>query len=564
MDSLQRNERPVGLSPVRRIFDALLIQETPQLELPAAKFIELYNDLPGILSAYAITVNLTAASYQSRDYQQAVFDRQPQGNYWIIMTTTDRGWLVPNPTKNTSTLNSLNFAFDLSTLTQTATNHSHLLVPALVQLLPTVPATWKVTQRGQLGETRSRIPSGTDTAALDAEIRALRQELRSVIDSLQAKDANREEQLDNFMILLKYINHEISTLRNGVQLMAAEQGEHRMSITNLSDQLQSFRNGMQLMAAEQDEHRMAITNLSDRLQSFRNGMQLMAAEQDEHRTAITNLFDQLQALTNLCQEQQKQAADAIQQQSIENKKIYSQQKDLYKATNHQTELLNKMGAVRAVANGTEIKDLSDRLQALTNLYQEQQKQAAAAIQKQSLENEKIYSQQKELYKATNRQNQLLNEMGAVRAITPQLLSIVTGMVIESVPPPAALSDEEQIVAEYNLKPHEIPQDWREHFMSVSLDPEAFIRLRDGDDSNIVFNRDRKGNYLILPRGGYYYLVPNKQRKIISQIYVGIKVIYDCDGYSESYREFHLVKPALVSDGATDCWRLIRKGILQFM
>ncbi len=227
VDSLQRNERPVGLSPVRRIFDALLLQETPQLELAAAKFIELYNDLPGILSAYAITVNLTAPSYQSRDYQQAVFDRQPQGNYWIIMTTPDRGWLVPNPTKNTSTLNSLNFAFDLSTLTQTATNHSHLLVPALVQLLPTVPATWKVTQRGQLGETRNRIPSGTDTAALDAEIRALRQELRSAIGSLQAKDANLEQQLNNFksslkdMILqeLQRVTAEIASLKDSVKAL---------------------------------------------------------------------------------------------------------------------------------------------------------------------------------------------------------------------------------------------------------------------------------------------------------------------------------------------------------
>jgi hypothetical protein len=196
VDSLQRNERPVGLTPVRRIFDALLIQETPQLELAAAKFIERYNDLPGILSAYAITVNLTTASYQSRDYQQAVFDRQPQGNYWIIMTTPDRGWLVPNPAKNTASLNSLKFAFDLSTLSQTATNHSHLLVPTLVQLLPTVPASWKV-----IGETRSRISTGTDTAALEAEIRALRQELRSAIVSAQAGMGNQRWKLEQKGVL---------------------------------------------------------------------------------------------------------------------------------------------------------------------------------------------------------------------------------------------------------------------------------------------------------------------------------------------------------------------------
>jgi hypothetical protein len=203
VDSLGRNERPVGLKPVRQIVDSLLLQEIPPLELAATKFIELYNDVPGILSAYAIVVNLNTASYQSRDYQQAVFDRQPQGNYWIIMTSPERGWLVPNPTKNTASLNSLNFAFDLSTLSQTTTDHSHLLVPALVQLLPTIPATWKVTQRGQLGETLSRIATGTDTAALAAEIRTLRQELREAIGSLQAKDVSLEKQLVSFKSSLK-------------------------------------------------------------------------------------------------------------------------------------------------------------------------------------------------------------------------------------------------------------------------------------------------------------------------------------------------------------------------
>jgi hypothetical protein len=244
-------------------------------------------------------------------------------------------------------------------------------------------------------------------------------------------------------------------------------------------------------------------------------------------------------------------------------------------------LRNGMQLMAAEQDGhsTEIKNLSDRVQSLTNLCQEQQKQAAAAIQQQSIENEKIYSQQKELYKATNRQTQLLNEIGAVRAVAPQPLASMPVMAMAEVAPAlplvgnavgtaaldqAALSDEDQIVAEYNLKSHEIPQAWREQFMNVSIDSEAFGRLRDGDDSNIIFNRDRKGNYLILPRGGYYYLVPNKQRKIISQIYITTKAIYDCGGYNESYREYQLVKPALVSEESTDCWRLSRKGILQFM
>jgi hypothetical protein len=215
----------------------------------------------------------------------------------------------------------------------------------------------------------------------------------------------------------------------------------------------------------------------------------------------------------------------------------------------------------------EIKNLSDRLQELTNLYQEQKKQAA-------IENEKIYGQQQELYQTTNRHTQVLNELG-MRSIAPQPLPSSPVVAMEAAAPgfplsgvakpdPVAQADEDQIVAEYNLQSNEIPQAWREQFMNVSIDSEVFGRLRDGDDSNLVFNRDRKGNYLIVPRGGCYYLVPNKQRKIISQIYITTQAIYDCGGYSEGYREYQLVKPALVSEESTDCWRLIRKGTLQFL
>jgi hypothetical protein len=230
---------------------------------------------------------------------------------------------------------------------------------------------------------------------------------------------------------------------------------------------------------------------------------------------------------------------------------------------------------------TEIGKLSDRLQKLDKLLQDHQKQVTATLQQQSIDNAKIDSQQQELRKAFNQQTkvikELIKEMNGTASVPPPPASISSSVIEIAEAPPsppvpltgsnndrAVLSEEDLIVAEYNHKVSEVPLAWREQFMSVSLDPEAFIRLRDGDDSSIVFNRDRKGNYLILPRGGYCYLVPNKQRKIISQIYVTTKAIYDCGGYNESYREFHLVKPALVAEESADCWRLSRKGILQFM
>jgi hypothetical protein len=229
---------------------------------------------------------------------------------------------------------------------------------------------------------------------------------------------------------------------------------------------------------------------------------------------------------------------------------------------------------------TEISRLSEQLQKVNQLVQNQQTQAAAAFHQQSLENEKIHSQQQELRKAFNQQTKVIKELikevnGATSGALPPP-GVPSVMTIAEAPPVPQVSlmagnndrhtlsaEEGSIVTEYNQRSQEIPLAWREQFMSVTLDPEAFIRLRDGDESNIIFTRERKGNYLIVPRGGYCYLVPNKQRKIISQIYITTKAIYDCDGYNESYREFQLVKPALVVEESADCWRLSRKGTLQF-
>lgn len=222
-----------------------------------------------------------------------------------------------------------------------------------------------------------------------------------------------------------------------------------------------------------------------------------------------------------------------------------------------------------------INALADRLQVLENLFQSEQKSTAGFMEQQHAENRKIYSQQKSLYEISNQHTRLLNEINslstaAVQApVSNQLVStnnaIGKPLVLATAgSEQSLLLGAEALVTEYNKLSNEIPSSWREQSTNVSIAPEAFARLRDGDDNNITFNKDRKGNYLILPRGGYYYLVPNKQRKIIAQIYITTKAIYDCDGYNESYRDFQLIKPALVSEESIDCWRLSQKGTLQFI
>lgn len=115
----------------------------------------MYNDIPNILSAYAITVTLTAASYRQTNSQQIVFERLYNGNYWIIplAATSAHAWLVPNPTRklDLTRLDSFPFAFDWKDRdTSTYQTTFTLLEPAMVSVLPIEPLAWKLIKRGSI------------------------------------------------------------------------------------------------------------------------------------------------------------------------------------------------------------------------------------------------------------------------------------------------------------------------------------------------------------------------------------------------------------------------------
>jgi hypothetical protein len=153
-DSLQQGKFPVNIKKISQVFDKA-ITEIPRLSLPPEKFCTLYNDIPIVLSAYAITVTLSVESYRQTQNTSIVFERLYNGNYWIIplAATPNHAWLVLNPTRKIDLprLNSLPFAFDWEEPGNLSDQTTFsLLEPALVSILPTENLTWKLIQRGIL------------------------------------------------------------------------------------------------------------------------------------------------------------------------------------------------------------------------------------------------------------------------------------------------------------------------------------------------------------------------------------------------------------------------------
>jgi tetratricopeptide (TPR) repeat protein len=174
-DSLQKGEFPVNIKKITQVFDGVVTIDRLPIDVPADKFVDLYNDLPNILTGYAIGATLSDESYREPDVSQITFQRLDRGTYWIF--PTDRigrqgaAWLVPNPLKDIKIdrNKSLNFSFDIDASSQNNSNILILTKPALVQILPNSDRlTWKLTERGELSTSGTAShPATANNASID-------------------------------------------------------------------------------------------------------------------------------------------------------------------------------------------------------------------------------------------------------------------------------------------------------------------------------------------------------------------------------------------------------------
>jgi hypothetical protein len=193
VSALTRGELPVNLQPVTQIFDRAIESITPTLNLPQDRFIELYNDLPHLFTAYAIDVTLSEDSYH-RQTNEIIFHRFARGNYWLVPTQSapEQGWLVPNPLKGLALdrMQSLDTSFDRDIVTNNS-NNCILITPALVQILPIVePLTWKLLERGKLTNSQMPKPS-TPTAVIESLLEKL-VKLNDRVAQIERSSVNNE------------------------------------------------------------------------------------------------------------------------------------------------------------------------------------------------------------------------------------------------------------------------------------------------------------------------------------------------------------------------------------
>jgi hypothetical protein len=553
VESLQRGEIPMGLRPVRSVFDRILVEELPQLQLPPQKFCDLYNDIPNVLDAYAIEVTLNADSYGQNNAQQIIFDRLNNGNYWIIAIAAKplHYWLVPNPTRRVdlTRLNSLPFVFDWPDQKNTTKQDTFKLIePAVVIALPTAPLSWKLLIRGSIstflnGDARAHQRAFRSIPALNSEeidgiVNYLRTELTGSIMiellSLNSKIKSVEDnQLEkNGELLSKYsaINKELQTIKVAIVDTGSFLGQQNLVNQQLSDKSQKAEKTIgeveQKINKLLREKQQQIDEINV-IKSLFNRLNQTGVNNDDQtiRKAVQNI--------NSFLEQQNSVNQSVNAhiQSIE-KKSENQEREIQELMRENQNSVNQ--------------SISEYIQSIENKSESHE----CKIQELMKENQKQDREIQILQSVLSSQN--VQQTNSAKDLSTKNTSDLT-----------FTPEELDWLQDYNSVFLDVPSSLRDR-VNVSINEETFTRLRhDCNESNIAFEPDRKGNYWVIARGRHHYIVPSKQRRMITQIYTVTKAIYKCDGYSESYKDFRLIKPALVSKESINCWKLNQQGILEF-
>jgi formylglycine-generating enzyme required for sulfatase activity len=252
VDALQRGELPVNLRRVTQVFDQILIEDLPRLDLSPKKLIDIYNDVPSVLAAYTIESNITPTSFLANDPAQVIFGRENRGNYWIlpIKTAPEYAWLLPNPNRRITLgrLQSLPLAFDF--------DHANAMVElsmiglttlTLIKALPTQPPTWQVMQRGRLGNMRPAEKQDDHSflePTLPIEVRQLSRDLEKLKKSLGGTDNLIDSKLSALQKKLQSIDHQGSTALERLQAQYdAQLADQSAIITKIAQKLTDLRSG---------------------------------------------------------------------------------------------------------------------------------------------------------------------------------------------------------------------------------------------------------------------------------------------------------------------------------
>ena len=209
--------------------DAVIVEGSkknnlPQpLPLPLDKLIDIYNDVPQILAAYALEVALNSESYRKKNDQNIILEPLVRGNYWVILLENNyeqKYYLLPNAQVKIKLYRtkSIHFLFDIKGESTRSIENFTLIKPCYLKILPSGQQ-WQLINSGEL-----YIGNKSPALELVSEIEEITkkqekttstiQELINILKKINLQNTEFEKTLKNFEFRLENLEPKHTNLIN--------------------------------------------------------------------------------------------------------------------------------------------------------------------------------------------------------------------------------------------------------------------------------------------------------------------------------------------------------------
>lgn len=199
-------------------------QQPKPLKIAEDKLINLYNDIPHILTEYSIEVSFTSQSYRQKNLNQnIILEKVIKGNYWVILLETleqNNYYLLPNGNRKirVNKLQTINNLFNLKGLKHNNEEEFTLIKPCQLNILPSGKE-WEIKQKGELlmGKTS---PLQTITLELEKltknekEIPASLQQLLNILGKINQGNSQLTKEIELLDNRLQNLEPSYSKLIN--------------------------------------------------------------------------------------------------------------------------------------------------------------------------------------------------------------------------------------------------------------------------------------------------------------------------------------------------------------
>ncbi|MGI0479750.1 hypothetical protein ACN4EE_03060 [Geminocystis sp. CENA526] len=185
----------------------LEIQQPKPLQISVDKLIELYNDIPHILTEYAVEVSLNAKSYRQQLDKTMILEQVIRGNYWVILLENleeKNYYLLPHGNKKIKIYKqkSIDYLFTIQGKKDINNEEFYLIKPCGLTILPSGKE-WLIQEKGELSIERNSVT----------------QQIASELAELSKNQEKIPTILEDFLNVLTKINQGNTQLSQEIKLL---------------------------------------------------------------------------------------------------------------------------------------------------------------------------------------------------------------------------------------------------------------------------------------------------------------------------------------------------------